>query len=178
MTATEALAQFVTDTNLTDLPDDVVARGRVILADCIGCIVAGSTVPEVRRLVALQRERGGPAAPALGTTLRLAPDAAAFVNGTAGTWHDLDEGNLSTRTHAGIQIVPAALAEAEARGLSGARLLEAVILAYEASARLWRATTSRLAVHPHGTYGPLAAAFALAKLRGDHASAMATAANI
>ena len=64
----------------------------------------------------------------------------AYVNGTAGTWHDLDEGNLSTRTHAGIQIVPAALAEAEARSLSGAALLEAVILAYEASARLWRAT--------------------------------------
>jgi 2-methylcitrate dehydratase PrpD len=109
---------------------------------------------------------------------RLAIDAAAFINGTAGTWHDLDEGNLSTRTHAAIQIVPAALAEAEARALSGRQLLTAVILAYEASARLWRATAARHAVHPHGTYGPLAAAFALCKLRGDDAAAIARAANI
>ena len=96
----------------------------------------------------------------------------------AGTWHDLDEGNLSTRTHAGIQLVPAALAEAEMRGLSGASLLEAVILAYETSARIWRATKARLSVHPHGTYGPLAAAMALAKLRNDNAQTIASAINI
>src|SRR4029077_2018513 len=105
-----------------------------------------------------------------------AREAPAFINGTAGTWHDLDEGNLSTRTHAAIQIVPAALAEAEARARSGQELLTAVILASEASARLWRATAARHAVHPHGTYGPLAAAFALCKLRGDDAPATARAA--
>lgn len=178
MTATKALAEFVAVTRLADLPDDVVERGRLILADCVGCILAGSRVAEVRRLAGLEIGRGEPAATALGTSVRLAPDAAAYVNGTAGTWHDLDEGNLSTRTHAGIQIVPAALAEAEACSLSGAQLLEAVILAYEASARLWRATQSRLAVHPHGTYGPMAAAFALAKLRGDDAEGIERAVNI
>jgi 2-methylcitrate dehydratase PrpD len=108
----------------------------------------------------------------------LPTDAAAFINGIAGTWHDLDEGNLSTRTHAGIQLVPAALAEAEARALPGAKLLEALILAYEASARIWRATKARHAVHPHGTYGPLAAAMVLAKLRGDEPAAIAVAVNI
>jgi 2-methylcitrate dehydratase PrpD len=177
-TATETLAGFVAATRLADIPTDVVARGRLILADCVGCMVAGAAVPEVRRLAALQSDRGAPAATVLGTGQRLAADAAAFINGTAGTWHDLDEGNLSTRTHAAIQIVPAALAEAEAGARSGAELLAAVILAYEASARLWRATAARHAVHPHGTYGPLAAAFALAKLRGDDAAAAARAANI
>ena len=129
MTATKALAEFVAATRLADLPDDVVQRGRLILADCVGCIVAGSGAAEVRRLAGLEVGRGEPAATALGISVRLATDAAAYVNGTAGTWHDLDEGNLSTRTHAGIQIVPAAMAEAEARSLSGAALLEAVILA-------------------------------------------------
>jgi 2-methylcitrate dehydratase PrpD len=178
VTATETLAQFVATTRLADIPADVVARGRLILADCVGCMIAGAAVPEVRRLAALQSDRGAPAATVLGTGQRLAADAAAFINGTAGTWHDLDEGNLSTRTHAAIQLVPAALAEAEARARSGRELLTAVILAYEASARLWRATTARHAVHPHGTYGPLAAAFVLAKLRGDDAAAIARAANI
>jgi 2-methylcitrate dehydratase PrpD len=177
-TATESLAEFVASTPLADMPADVVARGRLILADCVGCMIAGAAVPEVQRLAALQPDRGEPLATVLGTGQRLAVDAAAFINGTAGTWHDLDEGNLSTRTHAAIQIVPAALAEAEARALSGEQLLAALILAYEAGARLWRATTARHAVHPHGTYGPLAAAFALCKLRGDDAGATAWAANI
>jgi len=177
-TATESLAEFVAATQFANIPADVMARGRLILADCVGCMIAGAAVPEVQRLAALQPDRGEPLATVLGTGQRLAVDAAAFVNGTAGTWHDLDEGNLSTRTHAAIQIVPAALAEAEARVLSGQQLLAALILAYEASARLWRATTARHAVHPHGTYGPLAAAFALCKLRGDDAAAMARAANI
>jgi 2-methylcitrate dehydratase PrpD len=177
-TATESLAEFVAATPLADIPADVVARGRLILTDCVGCMIAGGAVPEVQRLAALQPDRGEPLATVLGTGQHLAADAAAFVNGTAGTWHDLDEGNLSTRTHAAIQIVPAALAEAEARALSGEHLLAALILAYEAGARLWRATTARHAVHPHGTYGPLAAAFALCKLRGDDAAATARAANI
>jgi 2-methylcitrate dehydratase PrpD len=141
-------SEFVAETRIADLPADVVARGSLILADCVGCMVAGSAAPEMRRLVALEADRGKPCATALGRAVRPAEDAAAYVNGTAGTWHDLDEGNLSTRTHAAIQIIPAALAEAKARNLSGARLLEACIFAYEASARLWRATQSRLAATP------------------------------
>ena len=173
------IARFIANTRLADLPPDVVERGRLIVADCIGCIVAGIAPPPMRRLLAVEQARGGGAvATVLGTSVQLPRDAAAWVNGTAGTWHDLDEGNLHTRTHAMIQIVPAAFAEAEAAGLSGAALLEALILAYEASARIWRASDIRLAVHPHGTYGPMAAAFALAKLRGDGADAIAEAASI
>jgi len=47
-----------------------------------------------------------------------------------------------------------------------------------APARTRRATKARHAVHPHGTYGPLAAAIALAKMRGDDAAAIAQAINI
>jgi len=180
MTAAQKLAEFVAGTRLAEIPEDVVARAQLIFADCIGCIVAGGAAPEVKRLLKIQRrpDAGSQKATVLGTQVQLAPGDAAYVNGTAGTWHDLDEGNLSTRTHAGIQIVPALLAECEARNLTGTALLEALILAYEASARIWRATESRLAVHPHGTYGPLAAVFALAKLRGDSVDAMASAVNI
>src|SRR5262252_930945 len=177
-TATDELAHFIAGTSLADIPADVIDRGRLVLADCIGCMAAGAVVPEVRRLAALQLPKGAGAASVIGTGQMLAADAAAFINGTAGTWHDLDEGNLSTRTHAGIQLVPAALAEAEARALSGAQLLEALILAYEAAARIWRATKARHAVHPHGTYGPLAAAMALSKLRDDNPAAIAVAATL
>jgi 2-methylcitrate dehydratase PrpD len=170
---------MVCETKLDDLPEDVIARGKLVLADSIGCIAAGGTLPEVQHLIRTERALGGPSeATVLGGGAQLPRASAAFVNGTAGTWHDLDEGNLSTKTHAGIQLVPAALAEAEAEGLSGGALLEATILAYEASARLWRATTARLAVHPHGTYGPLAAALAVGKLRGLPVKSLSNAAGM
>ena len=173
------LADFVASRRPGDLPDDVRARGRSIIADCIGCIVAGNATPPMRRLLALEQSRGGtPTATVFGTHARLPAGAAAFVNGAAGTWHDLDEGNLHTRTHAMIQIVPALFAEAETRGLSGAAALDAAVLAYEAAARVWRATRARLAVHPHGTFGPLASAFALSRLRGEPAQAIADAVSI
>ena len=107
----------------------------------------------------------------------IAADAASFINGTAGTWHDLDEGNLA----------PDARRHPAPAGSTG-RSRDARPFrrqppgggdpAYEASARIWRATKARLSVHPHGTYGPVAAAIALAKLRGDNASAIASAINI
>jgi 2-methylcitrate dehydratase PrpD len=105
-------------------------------------------------------------------------ESAAFIGGTAGTWHDLDEGNLHTRNHAAIQIAPALLADAEARSLSGRALIDAFTVAYEVVGRLWRSTNVRLAVHPHGTTGPLAAAVALARLRGDGVDAILGAMNI
>jgi hypothetical protein len=39
MTAMRALSEFVAETSIADLPADVVARGSLILADCVGCMV-------------------------------------------------------------------------------------------------------------------------------------------
>jgi 2-methylcitrate dehydratase PrpD len=70
------------------------------------------------------------------------------------------------------------LADAEARSFSGRALIDAFTVAYEVVGRLWRSTSVRLAVHPHGTTGPLAAAVALARLRGDGADAILGVMNI
>ncbi len=173
------LAKFSANTASAEIPDDVRTRGATILADCVGCMTAGSAEPEVQALVDHCRRRPGePFASIVGTTDRLPIEAAALVGGTAGTWHDLDEGNLHTRAHAAIQIVPAALAEAEVTAKSGRELLDAIIVGYEVAGRLWRATKARLAVHPHGTYGPLAAAVALCRLRADRPEDVREAMNI
>ena len=55
---------------------------------------------------------------------------AALLNGTAGTWLELDEGNLFAKGHPGIQVVPAAVALAQEFGASRT-LLIAVALGYE-----------------------------------------------
>lgn len=173
-TPSQHLAEFATRTALADLPGAVLARGRWIVADTVGCIAAGNRAAETQALARIHAARGGAGeAVVVGTGLALPRAAAAEVNGAAATWLDLDEGNLHTKGHAGTQIIPAALAEAEAADHSGADLLRAVVLGYEIGCRVYGATAARLAVHPHGTYGPLAAAAALGCLRGLDAVGMA-----
>jgi 2-methylcitrate dehydratase PrpD len=103
---------------------------------------------------------------------------AALLNGTAGTWLELDEGNLFAKGHPGIQVVPAAIATAQETGASGADLLAAVALGYEVSARISRAAETRLSIHPHGTYGVIGAAVAAARLRGFDATQMLELLNV
>jgi 2-methylcitrate dehydratase PrpD len=162
---TAAFAEFAAALRLEDVPSEVLERGRTILLDCIGCIVAGQRAAEMDALVRIEAGRGAGPATVIGRNLALPREAAAFLNGTAGTWHDLDEGNLHTKGHPGIQILPAAFAEAETADRSGAELLLSLIAGYEVGCRVYGATAARLAVHPHGTFGPLAAAVALAKQR-------------
>lgn len=164
-----ALAQFAATLRLEDVPAAVQARARWILADTVGCIVAGNRAEPVRRL---GKASGAGEASWLGTTIALPRMEAAWLNGVASTWLDLDEGNIHTKGHAGVQIIPAAFAEAEAEALPGERLLLALIAAYEVGCRVYGASDVRLAVHPHGTYGPMAAAIALGVLRGIGPEAM------
>jgi 2-methylcitrate dehydratase PrpD len=173
------LADFIATTPSHGIPPDVRSRASLIVADCIGCMVAGARTPVVQRLAARFPTPGdAPSFQAPGLRQPLAVNVSAYLGGISGTWHDLDEGNLHSRTHAAIQILPAALAESASRELSGRALIDAIVLAYEVASRLWGATTARLAVHPHGTYGPLAAAAALCRLRGDGASATREALNM
>ena len=163
----DTVADFIVNTRLADLNADALERGRLILADCIPVIAAGMQTREMKAFVAAQLGEAAPGnAWVIGTGKRASALDAGLLNGTAGTWLELDEGNLFAKGHPGIQVVPAALAVAQERGASGAQLLLAVTLGYEVSARISRAASVRLTIHPHGTYGVIGAAIAVGKLKG------------
>jgi len=163
----DVLTAFVCDTRVEDVAEAVRQRGRVIIADCVAVIAAGMQGSEMQAFSKQHIEASSAGkASAFGAFKRTSPQAAALINGAAGTWLELDEGNLYAKGHTGIQVVPAALAHAQEFGRSGAELLRAVILGYEASARICGASLMREAVHPHGTYGVMGAAIAVALLRG------------
>ena len=114
----------------------------------------------------------------IGTGRRAAALDAALLNGTAGTWLELDEGNLYAKGHPGIQVVPAAVAVAQESAVSGAELLLAVSLGYEVCSRISRAAKVRMPVHPHGTYGVIGAAVAVGRLRRFNSTAMRELINV
>jgi len=163
----ERLARFAAQTRLADIPPPVLARARSIVADIVAVIAAGMQAPELKALCAkhLPSVAAGPCA-VIGAKLRTNRLDAALLNGTAGVWQDYDEGNLFMRGHPGIQLIPAALACAEERRSTGADLLAAVAVAYEACGRVSSASKMKQIIHPHGTFGTIGAAIAAARLEG------------
>lgn len=162
-----AAAEFAGALRLDRLPAGLVDHARLVVLDTLGAIVAGMSDAVMTRLGGALAETGsGPSSvPTIAATLP--PGTAAFLNGTAGTWHELDEGNYPTHQHPAIHVVPSALAVAEATGAGGTAMLEAVILGYELGGRTGRATRFRDAVmHPHGTHGVIGGAAAVAHLLG------------
>jgi 2-methylcitrate dehydratase PrpD len=174
-----AYAEFAAGLRGAALPEAVRRKAAWILADSIAAIAAGLRVPEMRGL------RDRLLGPGLSDEARLIGMAGAgpakevaFLHGTAGTWLELNEGHLASRGHPAIHVVPAIWALAEQRGASGRALLEALVAGYEIGARIGRASRLREAVHPHGTFGTVGAAAAVAQLAGLDAAGIAGAINL
>jgi 2-methylcitrate dehydratase PrpD len=154
-------------------------RACLVIADSLGVTAHGMETPEMRAFVA--RELDGVQAgrcSVIGARRRAGPATAALLNGTAGTWIDMNEGNLHAGGHPGIQVMPLAWALAEQERCPGRELVAAFIAGYEVSARIKRASATRLAVHPHGTFGTIGAAVALARLLGHDAVRMRAIINV
>lgn len=162
------LSEFLAQTRLADLPADIVTQAVTVVADCLAVIAAGAQEPEMRNLRALEGRRSGQrTSTVIGTRGLVDPRGASLLNGTAGTFLELDEGNRFCRGHPAIHVVPAAFAVAEAERRSGADFLLAVILGYEVAARIGAACRMRSDMHPHGTWGTVGAAVGIGTLRGS-----------
>jgi 2-methylcitrate dehydratase PrpD len=167
------LAQLSAEAACLDLAEVKAETRRhavSVIADTIGAMLGGGREPEVVALVEDRREEAlfplhpGPAQ--LVTPGQPGTDAvtAAFVNASAGTFLELDEG-VRPSGHPGVHVVPAALAASQALGRSGSELLAAVLSGYEVAARLFTAYRLRFPVHPHGNLAAIGAAVAVARLR-------------
>ena len=140
-------------------------RAALVLADTVGAILGGSHEPEVRRLHGGADRAVGPATVLGAGFPRVEPWWAIVANGLAGTMLELDEGNRFARGHPGIHVLPAALAEAERLGRSGAALVAALVVGYDVAARLGGGAPVRPGMHMHGVHGAVGAAAAVARLR-------------
>lgn len=162
---------FARNTGFETLPAPVVDRTRLVMLDCIGAMIAGGSEPEVRAA----KKRLGKAGK---TGRRGNPLLEAFLGGTAGTMLEIDEGNQYARGHPGIHVVPAVLSTARLRKVDGRSALVATALGYEIGARIGIASKLRVTMHPHGTWGSVGAALAVAKLNRARAAQIVETINI
>ena len=165
------------------LSHEVAAKARVCLQDIIGCVFESRHLPWSRqaRSLAVRVDDG---ATIIGDDHAVAAADAAFANAVMGhglVREDMHPGSIS---HLGIVVLPALLAVAETRPVSGREFIAAAVVGYEVGGRLGRALMDRdiARIHrPTGITGPIAAAAACARLMGlsvdGIASAVALAAN-
>ena len=173
------LGRFISGLRCADVPRAARAQIATAFADTIGVAIAGAAEP-APQLVKAMLAPGGNEATLLGRQGRASALDAAWINGTAA--HALDFDDVSQRGigHASASLVPAVLAEAEALGATGARMVAAYAAGYETMAELARrdADVGRYhdkGWHPTGFFGAVGAAAACASLRGLDAEGCAMA---
>ncbi len=175
----DQISAFICRCQFDDLPSVVVQRAHEVMADSLAVMAAGAQEEEIKALTQRTVVPGSKeVATLIGDEIRTEPSKAALINGTAGTFLELDEGNQFARGHPAIHVVPAALAVAEEMNLSGRELLTALVLGYEIGARIGIACKIRMSMHPHGTWGTVGAAVAVGKLMGYGEPAMREIINV
>ena len=157
------------------VPDALLERAAFVLADDLSAIVAARTQKEVVAFhdVVLAKTAAREATVFRGGRQRTDRCWAAVANGVAADWLELDEGYRKTPCHAGIYILPALLAEAEARNTRVDDLLRILVVAYELVTRIARGWRPRdLAMHAHSRYAAIGAAAAASLVRGYDSDTM------
>jgi len=176
---TQALAAYVASPRFGPHYDAAAAIARQGIADTVatGFAAAAEPVTRIAQAYVGRQPLGGPAtAPVWFTGQLLAAPQAAFVNGVAG--HALDYDDVALSGHPSTALAPAILAQAHAQGASGRQCLSAYIVGYEVWAELASREPDPYHIkgwHPTAVFGTVAAAAALAHLRGLDASAAARA---
>jgi 2-methylcitrate dehydratase PrpD len=175
----DQICDFVVKTRFEDLGHTIIEQTKKVVYDTVGVIASGARHREPRemskRLTSLSR---GASSTLIGQKKKTDPLQAALINGTAGTWLELDEGNQFARGHAAIHVVPACLAVAEEKKASAKEFLTALVLGYEIACRIGIASKLRMMMHPHGSWGTLGGTVAVGKLMGLEVDQMKTLINI
>jgi 2-methylcitrate dehydratase PrpD len=167
------LCEWATTVEVRDIPSPIMRRAATILCDDIAAIVAARDEPEVIKLQdrMVVRARSDEATVFNGRGGEADRLSAAVANGAAADWCELDEGYRRATCHAGLYVIPALIAEAEATGASTEETLRALVLGYEVVARFARAFPPKtLVLHPHASLAAIGAAAGVGALRRLDAS--------
>ncbi|MCO5072214.1 MAG: MmgE/PrpD family protein [Rhizobiaceae bacterium] len=138
----EVFSTFSSALTITDIPDSVLNVVRTDIFDTLACATAGFSADGVGSLVELVCGWGGqPEATIWCSGQRVPAPHAAWVNGMMAHARDFDDTHDDAVLHAGVSVVPAAIAAAERDpAATGADLLAGITAGLELICRLGVAT--------------------------------------
>jgi len=176
---TDYVARFIVNTRYEDIPNHVLELARKSILDGLGLALCGSAAKTgeiVREYIkSLGFGPGAAGATVIGSSMKAPVRFAAFANAVGIHADDYDDTQLAVAenrtygllTHPTAPVLPAALAVAETRSLSGRELLLAYNLGVEVECKIAEAISPRHyedGFHSTGTIGVMGAATAVAKL--------------
>jgi len=167
MTVAGTLGEFSAATDAKALPAASRAVIRNLLFDVAGLCVAARAQDYVEAAQASAIQSGS--ASAIGHSGSFGPYDAALINGTAAHGEDYDDTFEGGPVHAGAVIVPAVLAIAEERGLSGEAVVRGIAVGVELMCRMSLVAPQAIhkaCFHPTAVLGAPAAAAAVASAIG------------
>jgi 2-methylcitrate dehydratase PrpD len=140
--ATQILAQFITESRFEALPEALRHEGRRSILNHVGCALGVARDPAVIAALAVMQESSGkPSATVYGQRDKLSVMEAAFVNAIASNLLDYDDTHLRTVIHPSAPVAPVAFALGEEIGASGAEVLHAFLLGAEITCRIGNAVS-------------------------------------
>jgi 2-methylcitrate dehydratase PrpD len=160
--ALNSFVALICDRDKYPIPANTLEYSRLVLADTLATIVGGIVEPEMQNLIKSDLPLGE--IKILGTDFKTDYLHAAFLTGTAGTFLEMDEGNQFAKGHPAIHILPAILSISSKAKVTYKEFLEAFVVGYDVAARIGLASNLSTKMHPHGTWGGIGAAAALARL--------------
>lgn len=173
MGLTADMGRFVAGLRFDMLPAEAIKTVRLGFTDCIACMITGWSQPVTRTAArGLGIAHDGANTPI--SSLQAAAPERALVYGVAS--HAIDYDDTGLAGHPSAILVPTILAEAAETGADGRAMMTAYVAGYEIWAEMTRRDADQLhrkGWHPTAMLGTIAAAAAVASLRG-HDAAMAT----
>ena len=134
---TRGIAEFVSGLAYEAIPREVRERIKLLILDSLGCALYGAHLEWCRILQrTLKKLDGSTACGVWGTAQRLSAPHAALANGTQVQGFELDDVHREGVLHVGAVVLPALVAVAELRGMSGREFLTAAVAGYEIGPRV------------------------------------------
>ncbi|HET7765087.1 MAG TPA: MmgE/PrpD family protein [Burkholderiales bacterium] len=134
---TRGIAEFVSGLSYGAIPREVRERAKLLILDSLGCALYGARLPWCRilqrTLAKLDRSR---TCAVWGTRQRLSAPHAALANGTQVQGFELDDVHREGVLHVGAVVLPALVAVAGLRRMSGREFLASAVAGYEIGPRV------------------------------------------
>ena len=174
------LARFAHGLSRPDIAGSAASHAAVLTLDAVGCALAGWAAEETPQALRAARCLGGPGlATVMGAAAPASLIGSVLANAYLTTAVTACDVYTPAHCHLTPEVVPAALAVAEAEHVSGRSFLTAVAAGLEVASRLLRAIDyaefRRRGWHAPGVIGPIGAAVAAGRLLGLDSGRLRTA---
>ena len=175
----EIFSKWASSVQINDIPETVKKKLNIIVMDSFGLMYSAKEEPYIKSLIKALNEKGS--CNLIGHDAKVNPFNASIINGTAIHGEDFDDTFEGTPVHVGSVMVPAMLAAAQSKNLSGNDFLKGLAIGSELICRLALVAPTavhRQGFHPTAIFGAFGASVGVSSVIGNSDNQMVSSLGI